>query len=312
MPCYFPLSAWRSKIINESGKRNLVFKEQDAWQADPDGRLEIPCGQCVGCRLERSRQWAMRIMHESTLYIENSYLTLTYDPDKLPENGTLVKKHFQDFMKRLRKKYLGRKIRYFHCGEYGDNFRRPHYHAILFNLDFEDKKFLKNFNGNKLYKSETLEKLWSHGFCTIGAVTFESAAYVARYCLKKVTGINAKKEDEIGLTHYQDLNLTTGEIVDLVPEYVTMSRRPGIGKPWLDKYHTDIFPNDYCVVNGKKVGVPKFYENILSDAELKKLKKERKYTALKHADNNTSDRLAVREEIAKAKLNLKKRSFEDD
>ena len=137
MPCYSPLIAWRAKHINPSGKTSLVFNQRDA--AQPDDPVQLPCGQCIGCRLEKSRQWAMRIAHESSLYDQNCFLTLTFSDEHLPQNLSVSKRDLQLFMKRLRKHFAPRKIRFFQCGEYGELNMRPHYHSILFNVDFPDK-----------------------------------------------------------------------------------------------------------------------------------------------------------------------------
>ena len=173
-------------------------------------RSTVACGQCVGCRLERSRQWAIRCVHESQMHEQNCFITLTYSDEFLPENGSLQLKHFQDFMKRLRF-HVGGGIRFFHCGEYGEENGRPHHHAIIFNHDFADKKVWKTNNGVVLYRSKILEELWPYGFATVGCVSFESAAYVARYITKKVNG-------DMADSHY----------LGREPEYITMSRRPGV------------------------------------------------------------------------------------
>ena len=151
----------------------------------------VPCGQCIGCRLERSRQWAIRCVHEASLHTDNCFITLTYSPDCLPSDGSLNHDDFQKFFKRLRKHIAPKKIRYYMCGEYGEDLQqpsklgRPHFHACLFGLDFDDKQLYIVRDDVKLYTSATLEKIWGKGFVTIGDVTFESAAYVARYIAKK-------------------------------------------------------------------------------------------------------------------------------
>lgn len=293
MPCYRPLEAWRSKQLNPTGKRNIVFRREDAL--DPTFPIELPCGQCIGCKLERSRQWAIRCIHEASLHQDNCFITLTYNQENLPADGSVNVEHFQLFMKRLRHHFKGQTIRFFHCGEYGDENERPHYHAILFNVDFPDKKLYKIDNDNRTYTSETLERLWTHGFCIIGNVTFESAAYVARYITKKVTG---NKADD----HYKGRK----------PEYITMSRRPGIAADFLKKWKDDIYPHDYVIVNGKKVGVPKFYDNQLEKEVLDELKKKRKFAAYEHHENTTAKRLFTREQVQEARFKLLKRSFEND
>lgn len=277
--------------------------------------VTVPCGQCIGCRLERSRQWAIRCTHEVSLHEKNCFITLTYAPEYLPKGGTLVKKHFQDFMKRLRF-FNGSGIRYFHCGEYGEKTQRPHYHALLFNFDFSDKildpldrrpEFLRQ--QNPTYISAHLSDLWPFGRSNIGTATFESAAYVARYITKKVTGKNA-------IDHYNEIDYNTGEILnEKIPEYITMSRRPGIGHNWFKQYTSDVFPGDYVVLRGKKMKPPKYYDTqyeILDPRHFKKIKQNRLASAEKHCNNNTSDRLLVREEIQYEKFKLLKRNYENE
>ena len=225
MVCFQPLKGWKSKTINEkSGKRSVVFSRNLGLVDLP---VELPCGQCSGCRLERSRQWAMRCVHEAQLHEDNIFITLTYDNEHLPYGGSLYYRDFQLFMKRLLvhadrhlKRHPG--IRFYMCGEYGENFGRPHYHAVMFNYDLPDKKLFKMERGNPLYTSEILSELWGKGLTSVGGVTFQSAAYVARYIMKKVTGDAA--ED-----HYTRIDPETGEVFERVPEFTNMSRRPGIG-----------------------------------------------------------------------------------
>ena len=282
--------------------KTIVFNPTHGWVDRP---LTIPCGQCVGCRLERSRQWAVRCVHEASLHEDNCFITLTYNNESLPEDGSLNKKHFQDFMKRLRKKYKNKKIRYYHCGEYGDKNFRPHYHAIIFGLQFDDQKLFTVNNGEKLYTSEKLEKLWPFGFSTIGTVTFESAAYVARYVMKKVNGKNAKN-------HYERVDSNTGEIYSLVPEYNTMSRRPGIASGWFDKYKDDVYPSDNIHLREKTFRPPKFYDKMyehLMPNEMEKIKMQRMNNMQKHVKDNTAERLAVKEQVKHAQLNKLIRSI---
>ena len=144
-------------------------------------------------------------------------------------------------MKRLRK--TGVEARYFHCGEYGDQTGRPHYHACLFGHAFPDREKWAVRKGNPVWRSDELERLWPYGNSEIGSLTFESAAYVARYVTKKVTGRDAD-------SHYERLDPSTGELVQIEPEFATMSRRPGIGSGWFEKFGTDVFPSDEVVVNG--------------------------------------------------------------
>lgn len=210
--------------MNSNGKRSLVFVEAKGLD---NSQLEVPCGGCVGCRIDRAREWSIRLLHESKLHERSVFLTLTYDDLHLPKDGSLVKKHPQDFMKRLRRRHArsndGAKLRYYLCGEYGDTTYRPHYHMILFGCDFSDSRaHSKGSNGDQIYTSKLLDEIWSHGQCYIGSVTADSCGYVSRYIMKKITGDRAEE-------HYRRVDPLTGEVFDLLPEYNDMSRRPGIG-----------------------------------------------------------------------------------
>lgn len=221
--------------------------------------LEVPCGTCLGCRLDRARSWAVRCAHEAQLHDENAFITLTYAPEHLPKDHSLDVKHFQDFMKRLRRSEYGRQIRFFHCGEYGEKTSRPHYHACLFGIDFDDKEVVSvNKQGQPLHKSAKLSKLWPWGHSSVGTVTFQSAGYCARYITKKITG-------EAAESHYEWVDQETGEIHKLKPEYTTMSRRPGLGKEWFERFKSDVYPHDYVVIDGKKHPPPRYYDKLLEE-----------------------------------------------
>lgn len=321
MTCYRPNQAWQHSVR----KGRLIFSRPNkAFEYD---EFTVPCGKCVGCRLDYSRQWAVRCYHEASLYEDNCFITLTYAPEHLPEGGTLVKEHFVLFMKRLREKFARgirdedgnviyqkeEKIRVFYCGEYGGKYGRPHYHALLFNVDFPDKTFWRNSQAKagrgkkaesyKIYRSKILEELWPYGNCEIGSVSFESAAYVARYMMKKVKGKNAAE-------HYRVVDPITFEIFDRLPEFAEPSRNPGIGRPWLEKYHTDIFPDDSCTiisVKGKtSVSVPRYYSNwfkVSYPDDYERIKEKRVEKVNKApVKEKTFERLAVREKIQVLKL----------
>lgn len=291
MPCYSPLEAWRGPV-GPSGKRSIVFKRPGGVFGSG---IELPCGQCIGCRLERTRQWAIRCSNEASLYEDNCFLTLTYSDENIPKNGSLVPRHFTLFMKKLRFRF-GEGIRFFHCGEYGEQLGRPHYHACLFNFDFEDKVFAKMSGEHRVYTSETLDRTWGHGHCWIGTVTEESAAYVARYAMKKVTGDKAQE-------HYGER----------VPEYATMSRRPGIGSLWYERFKKDCYPSDYLVTNGNKAKVPKFYDSRLEKEDpglLKELKEKRVELAEQRSKGEDLFRLRDREIVKRASLNRLYRPLE--
>lgn len=297
MVCYAPIKAFRSPKPTAAGKLSISFSPVQGFADLP---IQLPCGQCIGCRLERSRQWAVRCMHESQLYEENCFLTLTYADENLPSNGSISRREMQLFIKRLRKKIRPRKIRYVYCGEYGDKTQRPHYHALIFNYDFsrDRKPHSRNRDGQYLYTSAELESVWTHGHALIGSLTFESAAYVARYCLKKVTGKAAAEA-------YERLDSSTGEIYNIEPEFFGMSLKPGIGYGWLEKYKTDVYPHDEVIVRGHKTRPPRYYDQLLSETEVSPIKKARLKNAQKHKSNNTPARLKVREMLHNARVNEK-------
>jgi len=310
MACYRPLHGYKALTTNPSGKRSIVFNSREGYG---DLKIVLPCGQCIGCRLERSRQWAIRCVHEASLYEENSYITLTYEEKKLPPHGSLLVSDFQKFMKRLRKKYSSKIIRFFQCGEYGEQGGRPHYHACLFNHDFNDKVPWKQINGHQLYTSQALSDLWPLGFSTVGALTFESAAYVARYITKKITGPRAK-------LFYEGFDEETGEYFQIKPEYTTMSRGGrgelgGIGKGWYEKYKGDVYPHGFVILRGKKLRPPKFYDSqfeITDPAGYAQVKADRQNKGALHAIDNTHERLAVREDCKILQVKRLKRSYENN
>lgn len=303
MVCYSPLSGFRSSTKNENGRRPVFFvRKRGREDGEP---VTLACGQCIGCRLERSRQWAVRCLHESKLYKENCFITLTYSREFMPNDRSLSVKDFQLFMKRLRKRF-GKGIRFFHCGEYGPKLGRPHYHALIFNFDFPDKKpWDKNELGHEIFTSKILAELWGKGFTTLGALTFESAAYCARYALKKITGRQQ-------IDHYAYVDAETGEYWDRKPEYCTMSRRPGIGRGHLEKFLDDVYPSDFVIVNGKKARPPRFYDSIyevMDPLGLEETKWNREVNAKKHDRNNTKERLKVREELTRIRVKQLKREI---
>jgi hypothetical protein len=235
--------------------------------SDVDHGFQISCKQCRGCRKEYARQWAMRILHEQSLWLNNIFITLTYDDKHLPENKTLVKKDYQDFTKRLRKYKKANTqnpIRFYHCGEYGEKFARPHYHAILFNCNFRDREKLSGHRG--LTTSQTLNKLWGKGHSSIGEVTFNSASYVAGYVQKKINGSMKNHIDpQTHLRHYERLT-PDGEIITLQQEYSTMSRRPGIAGLWFAKHKNDCYPSDNIHIDGREMRPPKYYDRLFIES----------------------------------------------
>jgi hypothetical protein len=253
---------------------------------------ERPCGGCIGCRLDYSIEWAIRCVHEAVLWEENCFLTLTYRNEDLPPDGSLQKKHVQNFMKYLRKEISPRKVRFYGAGEYGDKGFRPHYHICLFNYDFPDKVLFRQgsrrfHNGvyipghdKDLYISKMLERIWGKGFCTIGELSYQSAAYVARYVTKKITGTSELSQRMIK-NRYQGKER----------EFALMSRRPGIGADFFKKYFNDLFPKDFTTVDGHKKKIPRYYDYLLEnqDSELfqhiQEFREEKQLTFDKKVEN---------------------------
>lgn len=304
MPCYHPISIHDKKGVPGSTGTSLI---------------KVPCGQCIGCRLEKSRQWAIRCVHEAKMNVNNCFITLTYDNDHLPENKSVSKYECQTFFKRLRR-LTNAKITYYVCGEYGESCRvcgksqrlcscgrgkfqkgygRPHYHACIFGYDFQDKipaPWGGQKGGNKLYVSPTLEALWKKGIHSIGEVNFETAAYIARYCTKKLNGQRA--------IEYEGRE----------PEFALMSRRPAIGKTFLDKYQNDIYPSDMVVIrNNLKCRPPRYYDqkyDLIDNASMESIKQKRKENFNKL--DNTFERLKSKEICKQAKSMLLSRSYESE
>lgn len=310
MPCLAPIKGWRAKTPNPSGKYSVVFTLSEGWKDKPQ---ELPCGQCRWCRIKRTKAWAVRMMHEASLHEDNCFVTLTYSNERMPIDGNLNLKDFQDFMKRLREKHgkwkgnpQGPVIKFYHCGEYGEHYQRPHYHACLFNFDFKDKKHYKTSNGQKYYRSEELERLWPYGMSMVGDITYQSAAYVAGYIQKKITGKGAKD-------HY-NFEDPDGDTVTIVPEYATMSRAGGIGLEWFKKYKHELHPDDFVIMKGKKVPIPKYYDDKYDEAhpdEMEMVKTKRKQQGEEKKEDNTWERLKVKKEIMEINENRYKRDYRD-
>lgn len=301
MPCFYPLQAFRLA----SGAVEFVER------GDVVATLSLPCGRCLGCRLERARQWQLRVMHEASQWKRSCFVTLTYSDERLPAHGCLQYPDFQRFMKRLRRVRGATRaspIRFYMCGEYGEELGRPHYHAALFNEDFSgDRKVWRDFgSGNVVYRSPLLERLWPFGMSSVGELTHQSAAYIARYVMKKVTGEAADR-------HYQVVDTESGELAWKPPEFTHMSLKPGIGALWFEKYaHTDVYPHDRVVSRGKESKPPRYYDQLLkrSDpATLEAIKLEREARARSHWQDSTPERLAVREQVTAARIRTFRRKL---
>lgn len=241
MPCYHPIDIpVKHKPIREGAR--------PVWQT-----RTLPCGRCLGCRANQAREWSIRIMHETQMHNSAWFLTLTYDNENLPENGSLCPTHLQGFFKTLRRDHPTGSISYFACGEYGEKTQRPHYHAVLYGPDFLDKYIHRPSPTSPVWKSQTLDSYWTHGLSEFSTVTPASAAYVAGYVRKK---ISTRYHPDA----YTRVEPTTGELFDIQPEFSRMSLKPAIGKRWIEKYWPDVYPKDFVVIGGKKFHPPRYYD----------------------------------------------------
>lgn len=312
MPCYHQLTAWRSRrgADPKTGKVPLVFKARDGL---PKTKLAVACGRCIGCRLERARQWAMRCMAEKVFHDENCFITLTYDPvnlerkcrivddiDSSTKDYSLNKKEFTNFMKRLRKKVWNerkQRIKFFHCGEYGEKYGRPHHHVCVFGWFPDDVIPWGGSKLNRLFSSESVNDLWKNGHCVIGEVTFESCSYVARYITKKILGEYSKE-------FYRDIQ----------PEYVTCSNREAIGREWYEIYKRDLENDTMLVRDGRFARPPKYFDKLLEkDDPLEIENRKEKRRAYAAAQNTPRWRKLQLEKLKERQLKFrKKRTYENE
>lgn len=271
--------------------------------------LQIPCGQCAECRLKRSREWAVRCMHEASMHDFNCFLTLTYSDEKL-RSPSLIYSDFSAFIKRLRSRFPKDKFLHFSCGEYGETnpatgikdggIYRPHFHSILFGFNFPDRVPCRLIGGAELFKSKLLDEVWSHGDCRIGEVTFESCAYVARYAMKKVTGDLAK-------AHYTIIT-PDGECIERAPEMLHMSKRPAIGRTWFEKFGAHAYAFDSVIARGVEMQPPRYYDKLLPEVVRGMIQQNRASAAAGHADDHTDDRNNVRDVVVRAGIDQFNRS----
>lgn len=307
MPCYHPLFAtkqpWESKNFEGDPKQYGTWKpdgtkdrsvhiygsvKPEHWGTNPysDCEIMIPCGKCIGCRLEYSRQWANRIILEAQDWSDNYFITLTYADEHLPtwntvnrDTGelmtvkTLQPKHTQQFMKNLRNYYKYNyghdNIRFYACGEYGELTQRPHYHLIIFNLPIIDLIPAERNEGGQLYTSEIIEKIWKKGRIRIAEVNWHTAAYTARYMTKKWKGPSTEE-------HYEKKGT--------IPEFARMSLKPGIAYKYYDVNHNKFYVDDEIIITGannksQAIKPMKYYDRLFdmeNPEEMKKIKEKRK------------------------------------
>lgn len=279
MVCYRPIDFHFSRdtgisCISENNFNKQIFAYANDYNKSfsilkANTNIKVPCHNCEGCRIDRAKTWTLRLQNHNHTWKYNSiFLTLTYDDDNLPFDSGLDISHFQKFMKRLRKHYFGSKksnISYYHVGEYGDKYGRPHYHCIIYNfrpddeIEFKQYKYkhhvIRNTSNSKLFTSQTLINLWGKGFVNYGEVTSKSCNYVAKYVMKKING----KDSELKYMSYD-----TGIVRK--KEYMSCSK--GIGKEFFIRYYTEFTNCGYFNLDGFKYGIPKYYLNLLKSINI--------------------------------------------
>lgn len=325
MTCYHPLTALYPAIPDDDGKRRLIFSGFPKYDDSPilrdlldheivkGYRIKLPCGRCIGCRLDYSRMWSIRSMHEARMHNDNCFVTLTFNNEHLPDDRSVHKSYIQSWLKRFRYKF-GENIRYLLCGEYGSKRFRPHYHILFFGFRPDDLYVWNVRRGQIYYRSPILESVWHephrddcNGFIVVGDVNFESSAYVSRYITKKVFGADVPKA-------YQGRE----------PEFQLVSRMPGLGYDFLNKYYSDIFNVGYVLMeNGKgdkfKAPIPRYYVDKMKEIN-EDVYNRYKLDRLDYLYNNLlvdnldlkAERLHAREELKNMKLDKLVRIYEMD
>lgn len=337
MGCKAPIQATRDGAGRVRVLPRFFSPTESLKVAELEGaiRLELPCGRCMQCRIAQAQDWATRCTHEASMHrhpdgtTNGCMITLTFENAGLElrelrygtHPSTLCVADWQLFAKRMRQHFLRKQraeekqkgmerqplkpIKFFHVGEYGEKYKRPHYHALLFGQDFqEDATWGKDKNGNDYFLSPTLAKLWPYGNTEGRPLVQETISYVCRYVTKKLNGPmrNAALER---------LDPDTGEIIQVAPEYATMSRGgrtgEGIGATWFDRYRDDVFPDNFVVMKGKKTRVPRYYTKRLKqqDPEMAEAVADlSSKSAARRVKESLPERRLVKEKIAISKSKL--------
>lgn len=264
----------------------------------------VGCGNCLGCRSDQAREWAIRLNHESRYHDDAWFITLTYDDDHLPTHGSLAPEDLQGFFKRLRRHYSGRRLSYYACGEYGDQSQRPHYHAVLCGAPLLDRDRLPDRDGRPVWHSELLDAKWGLGLVDVATVSPGACAYVAGYVNKKIRHRHADKR-------YTRVIPETGELVELVPEFSRMSRRPAIARGWIEKYWRDVYPRDFVVQEGREYNPPRYYDRFMDlpddkggSHERRTLMEEVRFQRWKDRTELADEKLIMKEKIHRARNRL--------
>lgn len=296
MNCYKPVVAFKPL---DGGP--VSFSERKNHR-----EIKLPCGGCIGCRIRRREEWAVRLYCESKMHANNHFITLTYSPENMPSDMSLRYVDVQKWLRAMRQKHGP--FRFFCVGEYGEKYSRPHYHVLTFGLDLPDLvKSNSVFSKSDIFGSESVDRFWKHGFSSIGEVTYASARYCAVYVTKRISG-------DLAEDHYLRVNPDTGELHRVVPEFGNMSLKPGIGQSWIEKYWPEVYVsgNPGIMIDGKAKPVPRYFDKWMEANHpdiFYKYKLDQFNAASKYVEDNSRERLAVREEVAIAKQRFNRERY---
>jgi len=252
VPCTAPGRGYRPLPTAET--RKLVFSAREGFSDRP---VNVPCGKCNGCIGDRARDWAIRAHCEAQMHPWSTFATFTYA--EMPARASLSMTDWQNLAKRMREAFGP--FRFLTSGEYGTRYQRPHLHSLLFGLDFPDKvPSGRSASGELLYRSPELEKVWDFGRVDLGDVTVKSAGYVARYSAEKIEAASIPE-------YYRRVDPFSGETWNVRPEFITMSRRPGLGFSWFQRFGSEVFPADRITIHGTHYPVPEYFLRQLSEAQ---------------------------------------------
>ena len=305
MPCYSPIKAWEKRHPEDNGNYGITFTPAEAQLDSP---IDIPCGGCIGCRLDKAADWSTRATNELRYHDDACFITLTYNDDHLPNDKSINRDDPRNFLRRLRRAYPDQKIRYFGCGEYGKNQQgeinpftgkpdigRPHYHYIIYGMNFDDRRLI-NDDDIPQYESQQLEELWGKGFTSLGNADQKNIDYISQYTTKKING-------NMAADHYKYLDPVTGEEINRQPEFISVSTQPGIGSQWFDDFEGDCLKGFITNGKGRVQKIPKYYKRQMKERFCSENYETVKKNTMKHVKpdhpDNSPERLKAREEVVK-------------
>lgn len=292
MACYHP-----SKVD--------VLRQAASDGARRPDAVTVPCGSCLGCRMDQAASWAVRMCHEAEfprLQPDGRtpryswFATLTYSPENLPEHGSVVPEDFRAFVARLRRGFPRGSIQFYGCGEYGETSFRPHYHAVLFGPAFLDRDLHCRRNGAPVWISKAVQAAWGVGVTELTPFTPATARYTAGYVRKKV-----RRKDDPG--YYDRVVPETGEIVTLESEFSRMSRRPALGRRWIERFWSDVYPRDFVLLEGRPRKPPRYYDKWMEKYQpllMEEVREQRWKDAVEIGD----EKLIMKEKVHRARIGL--------